>query len=42
MDIGGSKDRGLKLTTLLYVIPRERMEELYLYSPIHLHNMVLN
>jgi hypothetical protein len=34
--------RGVKLTTHLYLVPRSRMLELYLHSPICLHGIVLN
>jgi hypothetical protein len=34
--------RGVKLTTLLRLVPRSRMVELYLHSPIRLHGVVLN
>jgi hypothetical protein len=33
---------GVKLTTHLHLAPRSRMVELYLHSPIHLHDVVLN
>jgi hypothetical protein len=34
--------RGVKLTTHLHLVPRSRMVELYLHSPICLHSVVLN
>jgi hypothetical protein len=34
--------RGMKLTTHLHLVPRSRMEELYLHSPIRLHVWWLN
>jgi hypothetical protein len=33
---------GMKLTTHLHLVPRSRMVELYLHSPICLHGVVLN
>jgi hypothetical protein len=33
--------RGVKLTTHLHLVPRLRMVELYLHSPIRLYGMVL-
>jgi hypothetical protein len=38
----GYSGRGMKLTTDLHLVPRSRMVELYLYSPICLHGIVLN
>jgi hypothetical protein len=38
MGMGG----GVKLTTHLHVVPRSRKVELYLHSPIHPNNLVLN
>jgi hypothetical protein len=34
--------RGVKLTTNLHLVPRSRMVELYLHSPIRLLGVVLN
>jgi hypothetical protein len=34
--------RGVKLTTHFHQVPRLRMVELYFYSLIHLHGVVLN
>jgi hypothetical protein len=33
---------GVKLTTHLHLVPRSRMVELYLHSPIRLHGVVIN
>jgi hypothetical protein len=38
----GVTRRGVKLTTHSHLLPRARMVELCLRSPIHLHDMVLN
>jgi hypothetical protein len=38
----GQSSRGLNLTTHLHLVPRSRMVELYLRSPIRLHGVVLN
>jgi hypothetical protein len=38
----GKAVRGVKLTTHLHLVPRSRMVELYLYSLICLHGVVLN
>jgi hypothetical protein len=38
----GIKRQGVKLTTLLHLVPMLRMVELYLHSPIHFHGVVLN
>jgi hypothetical protein len=38
----GQFQRGGKLTTHLYLVPRSRIEELYLHSPICLPGIVLN
>jgi hypothetical protein len=38
----GYSGRGVKLTTHLHLVPRSRMMQLYLYSPVRLHDMVLN
>jgi hypothetical protein len=38
----GIKRLAMKLTTYIYLVPRSRMVELYLLSPICLHGMVLN
>jgi hypothetical protein len=34
--------QSVKLTTHLHLVPRLRIEELYLHSPICLHGIVLN
>jgi hypothetical protein len=34
--------RGVKLTTHLHLVPRLRMVELHLHSPIYLYGIVLN
>jgi hypothetical protein len=39
---GGKDGRGVKLTIHLGLVPRSRMMELYLHSPICLHGMVHN
>jgi hypothetical protein len=38
----GVKRPGMKLTTHLRLMPRSRMAELYLHSPICLHGILLN
>jgi hypothetical protein len=38
----GEGGKGVKLTTHLQLVPRSRMVELYLRSPICLHGIVLN
>jgi hypothetical protein len=38
----GQCGRGVKLTTNLLVVPRSRMVELCIHSPIRLHSVVLN
>jgi hypothetical protein len=38
----GVKRQGVKLSTLLHLVPRLRMVELYFHSPTHLHSVVLN
>jgi hypothetical protein len=38
----GAKQLGVKLTTHFHLVPRSRMMELYLRSPIFLHGIVLN
>jgi hypothetical protein len=38
----GLKRLGMKLTTHLRLVPRSRMMDLYLHSPIRLHGAVLN
>jgi hypothetical protein len=46
MGTGGSfprnKATGVELTTHLHLVPRSRIVELYLHSPIHLHGVMLN
>jgi hypothetical protein len=43
MDTGGNAAGwAVKLTTLLDLVPRSRMVELYLHSPIRLSGVVLN
>jgi hypothetical protein len=37
----GLSGRGMTLTTELHLVPRSRMVELYLHSPIRLHGVVL-
>jgi hypothetical protein len=39
---GCKKSWGVKLTTHLHPLPRSRMVELYLHSPISLHGMMFN
>jgi hypothetical protein len=39
---GGKAVGDVELTTDLHLVPRSRMEELYLHSPIRLHGMMLN
>jgi hypothetical protein len=34
--------QGVKVTTHFHLVPRSKMVELYLHSPIHLHGVVLN
>jgi hypothetical protein len=38
----GLSPRGVKLTTHLHLVPKSRMVELYLHSPICLHGIVVN
>jgi hypothetical protein len=38
----GYSSSGVKLTTHLHLVPRSRMVELYMHSPIRLHGAVLN
>jgi hypothetical protein len=38
----GKVEGGVKLTIHLYLLPRSRMMELYLHSPVRLHGTVLN
>jgi hypothetical protein len=38
----GHSGRGVKLIAILYLVPRSRMVELYLHSPICLHGLTLN
>jgi hypothetical protein len=38
----GLNGRGLKLTTHLQLMPRSKKVDLYIYSPIRLHGLVLN
>jgi hypothetical protein len=38
----GWSDQGVKLLIHLHLVPRSRMVELYLHSPIRLHGVVLN
>jgi hypothetical protein len=38
----GQSGRGVKLSTHLHLVPRSRMVELNLHSPIYLHSIVLN
>jgi hypothetical protein len=38
----GGKRQGVKLTTHLHLVPRSRMVELYLHSPVCLYGIVLN
>jgi hypothetical protein len=38
----GQIGRDVKLTTSLHLVPRSRMVELYLHSPMCLHGVVLN
>jgi hypothetical protein len=38
----GLRDRGVKVTTHLDLLPRSEMVELYLHLPIFLHDIVLN
>jgi hypothetical protein len=38
----GQRDRSVKLTNHVYLVPRSRMVELYLHYPIRLHGTVLN
>jgi hypothetical protein len=38
----GESSRGLKLATLLHLMPRLRMVDVYLHSPIRLLGLVLN
>jgi hypothetical protein len=38
----GLSERNLKLTTHLHLVPRSRMSELYLHSPIRFNSMVFN
>jgi hypothetical protein len=38
----GKRSKGMKLTTYLHLVPRLRMGELYLHSPICLHGIALN
>jgi hypothetical protein len=39
---GGKSGKDVKLTTHLHLLPKSRMVELYLHSPIRLHGIVLN
>jgi hypothetical protein len=38
----GIEDRRVKLSTVLYLVPRLRTVESYLHSPTHLHGVPLN
>jgi hypothetical protein len=38
----GYTSRSMKLTIHLHLLPRLRMVELYLHSPIRFHGMMLN
>jgi hypothetical protein len=38
----GPPSRGVKLTTHLHLVPRSRIAEKYLHSPIHFHGVLLN
>jgi hypothetical protein len=41
-DSRGRSSWGVKLTTRFYHVPKSRMSDLYLHSPIRLHSAVLN
>jgi hypothetical protein len=41
MGTGGKHGKGVKLTTHLQLVPSQEYEDLYIHSPIHLHEAAL-